>query len=254
MDTNVLQQALESLIDWIVSSDSQKVTDYITKLRLNNPQLNNRQIAEKIVNEQSQQNGLLGAITGFGGLVTLPATVPIDLIKSWKIQAFTIRCIACLYGYVPENRDLKTDIFLVLSNGSVVGIKNLVVQEAMNSVSKHSLKALDSLKHSAIEVATKQGTKYAAKAITKYGGKTIVNSTMKGAYKYLVKALWKVGGRKAVEKAVQKSLGKAIPVLGAVIGGGIDWFSTQAVGKLAIQYYENSVNEWVDEVFGLCED
>lgn len=56
---------------------------------------------------------------------------------------------------------------------------------------------------------------------------------MKGASKFLIKALWKVGGRKVVEKAVQKSLGKAIPVLGAAIGGSIDWFSTQAVGKLA---------------------
>lgn len=36
MNTNVLQQSLESLIDWMVSSDSQKVTDYVAELRLNN--------------------------------------------------------------------------------------------------------------------------------------------------------------------------------------------------------------------------
>ncbi|MDF0554810.1 hypothetical protein [Kamptonema sp. UHCC 0994] len=63
-----------------------------------------------------------------------------------------------------------------------------------------------------------------------------------------------MGGRKAVEKSIQKSFGKAIPVIGAAIGGGMDWFTTQAAGKLAIEYYENSVSDWVAEVFGLCEE
>ena len=257
MDTSVLQESLEKLIDWIIGSDADEITNYINSIRSEKPHLTKKQIAEKIVNEQSRNNGLLGAVTGLGGLITLPATIPIDLVKGWKIQAFTIRCIAYIYGYTPQNTDLKTDIFLVLSNGSITELKDLVIAEAMKASPKAFI-ALDTLKkravNSAIQVTATHGTKYAAKAIAKYGGKTLVNYTMKGMSKHLVKALWKVGGRKAVEKTIQKSIGKAVPLIGAFVGGGMDWFTTKAVGHLAIEYYETSVSEWVNEVSSLCND
>ncbi|MBW4680243.1 MAG: hypothetical protein KME19_09025 [Microcoleus vaginatus WJT46-NPBG5] len=252
MDISVLQEALESLINMMISSEPEEINKYLDKIRSENPTLSKRAIAEKIIDEQSINSGVLGAVTGLGCLITLPVTIPIDIVKSWKIQAFTIRCIACLYEYTPANTDIKTDIFLVLSNESIEELKKLVIAEALNSAPKHALKALEIAKESIIKVAAKQSTKYAAKTITKYGGKTIVKYTMKGMSKHLTKALWKVGGKKAVEKSVQKTLGKAVPVIGAIVGGSLDWLSTQAIGKLAIEYYENSVPEWIDEVFSLC--
>ena len=141
-----------------------------------------------------------------------------------------------------------------MSNGSIEAIKNLIITEALKTAPKQALKAVDTLKKSAIQVAAKETPKYAAKALTKYGGKAVANYSMKGISKHLAKALWKVGGRKMAEKALQKSIGKAVPVIGAVVGGGMDWFTTQAVGKLAIEYYENSVSEWVNEVFNSCLD
>jgi ribosomal protein L18 len=249
-----LEKAIETLVNWVISSDSEEITKYINKLRSDNPQFTSKQIAEKIVNEQSINSGLLGAVTGLGGLITLPATIPIDLVKAWKIQAYTIRCIAYIYGNTPQNTDLKTDIFLILSNGSIEAIKTLVITEALKTAPKHALKALDTLKKSAIQVAAKETPKYAAKALTKYAGKAVIKYGMKGMKKQIAKALWKVGGRKMAEKALQKSIGKAVPVIGAVVGGSMDWFTTQFVGKLAIEYYENSVSEWVNEVFNSCLD
>ncbi|MBD2130288.1 EcsC family protein [Microcoleus sp. ZQ-A2] len=254
MNFSDLEKAIESLIDWVIGSEPEEVTNYINKLRSDNSEFTNKQIAEKIVNEQSINSGLLGAVTGLGGLMTLPATIPIDLVKAYKIQAFTIRSIAYVYGYTPKNTDLKTDIFLVLSNGSIDSLKNLVIAEAIKAAPKQALKAADVLKKSAINVAAKETPKYAAKALTKYGGKAVANYSMKGISKHLAKALWKVGGRKMAEKALQKSIGKVVPVIGAVVGGGMDWLTTQAVGKLAIEYYENSVSDWVNEVFSLCKD
>jgi hypothetical protein len=231
MNFSDLEKAIESLIDWVIGSESDEVTNYINKLRSDNPEFTNKQIAEKIVNEQSINSGLLGAVTGLGGLMTLPATIPIDLVKAYKIQAFTIRSIAYIYGYTPQNTDLKTDIFLLLSNGSIEDLKKLVITEAL-----------------------KAAPKYTSKSFTKYAGKTVIKYGMKGMKKQIAKALWKVGGRKMAEKALQKSIGKAIPVVGAVVGGGMDWFTTQTVGKRAIEYYENSGSEWVNEVFTSCLD
>ncbi len=142
----------------------------------------------------------------------------------------------------------------MLSNGSLEELKNLVILEAQKAAPKYALQSLDKLKKSVVQEVTKAAPKYAAKAIVKYGGKKVVSYTMKGLSKHIVKGLWKVGGKKVVEKALQKSIGKAVPVIGALVGGGIDWFATQSVGNLAIEYYENSVPEWVDEVFCLCTE
>lgn len=72
--------------------------------------------------------------------------IPIDLVKAYKIQAFTIRSIAYIYGYTPQNTDLKTDISLVLSNVSIEALKKLVITEALKTAPKHALKAVDTLK------------------------------------------------------------------------------------------------------------
>jgi|GEM_PF-910020 len=221
MDISVVEKSIESLIDWIIASDIHEIRKYIEKIRSNNPGFNNRQIAEAIVRNQSLNSGLLGAITGAGGLIALPATIPFDLVKAWKIQAFTIRCIAEVYGYNSDTTDLKTDIFLILSNSSVESIKKFVVAVSL---------------------------KYLPKIAVQLGGKTLRNYALRSVPNILRGAIWKLGGRNIAEKALQKSMGKAIPVLGAVVGGGMDWFTTQAVGKVAIEYYENSVSKWVSDV------
>jgi hypothetical protein len=94
MNFGVLLEVFESLVDSILTNDPDKVSNYVDSIRSKNPELTENQIAKKIVGEQSFVNGLLGAGTGAAGLMALPATVPADLVKAWRIQAFTIRCIA----------------------------------------------------------------------------------------------------------------------------------------------------------------
>src|ERR671932_699748 len=105
MNSLDLEKVIEFLINRVIGSNPKEVINYIDKIRSDNPEFTNKQIAEKIVNEQSRNSGLLGAVTGLGGLMTLPATIPIDLVKAYKIQAFTIRSIAYIYGYTPQNTD-----------------------------------------------------------------------------------------------------------------------------------------------------
>ncbi len=254
MDIPVLENALVSLMDCLVVYDLQEVKNYVDKICSDNPLLSQRELAQKIVDEQSINNGVLGAVTGLGSLATLPVTIPLDIVKAWKIQDFTIRCIAHIYGYTPQNTDLKTAILLLMSNGSIEELKQLVIFETANAVNQYTLNSVDILKKSAIQIAAKEGPKSAAKAISKYGEKVIVNCGMKEASKYLAEALCKVGCKKLAEKVLQKSLGVAVPVIGAVIGGSVDWVTTQAVGKLAIEYFENSGPEFVKKTFNLQMD
>ncbi|WP_250124151.1 EcsC family protein [Chroococcidiopsis sp. CCMEE 29] len=251
MDVPVFENSLASLMDFLVVSDLQEVKTYVDKLRSDNPLLSQRELAQKIVDEQSINNGLLGAVTGLGSLATLPVTIPLDIVKGWKIQDFTIRCIGHIYGYTPQNTDLKTAILLLMSNGSIEELKQLVIVETANAVNQYTLSTVDTFKTSAIQLVAKEGPKYAAKAITKYGEKVVVNCGMKEISKYLAEVLCKIGCKKIAEKVLQKSLGVAVPVIGAVIGGSVDWVTTQAVGKLAIEYFENSGPEFVKKTFNL---
>lgn len=251
IDLSALQAGMEALIDWMLLSNVQDVQRYVDSIRAKNPGVRPRELAQKIVDEQSLYSGLLGAATGLGSLPLLPVTLPLDIIKSWKIQDFTIKSVAYSYGYTSQNSDLKTAFFLLMSNGSLEELKQFVVAEAASAMNEFAWNGIDSLKHSAIQAAAKEGPKYATKVLSYCGEKAIASSGMKEISKHLAEVVCKVGGKKIAEKVLEKSLNAAVPVLGAMIGGGVDWMTTQAAGRLAIEYFENSGPEFVSSVFNL---
>jgi hypothetical protein len=248
MSIAIIEKPVEFFVDWVLISDLETVQAYVDDLRQQNPDLDRRAIAQKIVDEQAWSNGLWGAATGLVGTAMLPVTLPFDLIKSWKIQDFTIKAIAHLYGYTPHNSDLKTAIFLLLANGSMEELKQFAIAESANFATQTALNAVDSLKTSTIQVAAKEAPKYAAKALLKSGNVIARTVGLSELTKYFTEFLCRVCGKKIVEKVLQRSLSLTVPVLGAAIGGGVDWITTQAVGTLAIEFFENSGIEWIESL------
>ena len=148
------------------------------------------------------KNGLVGAVTGLGGMITLPVTIPTDLICSWRIQASMAFSIAYAYGHTKDTTDLRTDLYLILAGDS----------------SKEVLKRLG------IET-TKGVTK---KLVDKYITREV-----------MVK-IWKYIPQKIITKAGEKSAAsfmKMVPLVGAPVGFVFDWGATQAVGRVAMSYY-----------------
>jgi len=197
--------ALEKVVDWMIDSAKTNIDSYVNKLRSDNPGISNNDLAKKIVRRKSVKNGWVGATTGIGGLITLPVTIPTDLIVSWKIQIFMTLAIACVYGHNYKTVDLKTDIYLILAGES----------------------AKEALKRFGIEVS-KAVTK---KAVDKYITREI-----------MVK-IWAIMGQKIITKAGEKSLTsftKMVPLVGAPVGFAFDWMATKKVGKTAIKYYSGA--------------
>lgn len=240
MSLSIVEKPVEFFVDWVLISDSQAVQSYVDDLRQRQPHLDRRSLAQKIVEEQSWNNGWLGAATGCIGTVALPLTLPFDVIKSWKIQDFTIKAIAYLYGYTPQNSDLKTAIFLLLANGSMEELSQFVIVESSNFVTQTAFNAVDSIKTSTIQAAAKEVPKYATKALIKSGNAIANSFGISEVVKYFAEFLCKVCGKKITEKVLARSISLAVPVLGAAIGGSVDWITTQAVGNLAIEFFENS--------------
>lgn len=199
---NDKQTALEALINWIAETHPAEIRNYVDKVRSQNPGISDTDLAKKIKNRKAIKNGLVGAVTGIGGLITLPVTVPVDLIATWKIQAFMAFSIAYVYGHTVKTTDLKTDLFLILAGDS----------------------AKEALKRFGIE---------AGKVVTKKMIQKYITID-------IMKAIWKILSRKIITKAGEKSFTsffKMIPVVGAPIGFAFDYSAAQAVGKFAINYY-----------------
>ena len=197
-----LQNGLDHVLDFVISTDHVKIEAYVDKLVEQNNGISCDELAKKILHRKSIKNGLIGAITGLGGLITLPVSIPTDLICSWRIQASMAFSIAYVYGHTKDTTDLKTDLYLILAGDS----------------------AKEALKRIGIEVS-KAFTK---KAVEKYITRDI-----------MVK-IWKVIGQKIITKAGEKSMTsfmKMVPLIGAPVGFAFDWASTQTVGKFAITYY-----------------
>lgn len=198
-----LQKGLDTVVDYVISTDSVVIKSYVDKLREQNMGITCDELAKKVMNRKSVKNGLVGAVTGLGGIVTLPVSIPADLVCSWRIQASMAFSIAYIYGHTKDTTDLKTDLYLILAGDS----------------------AKEALKRFGIEVS-KSVTK---KAVNKYITRDI-----------MVK-IWKVVGRKIITKASEKSLTsfmKLVPLVGAPVGFAFDWGATRAVGGLAIKYYK----------------
>lgn len=198
-----MQKGLEVVMDYVISTDYVAIEAYVDKLREQNKNISCDELAKKILHRKSIKNGLVGAITGVGGLITLPVSIPADLTLSWRIQASMAFSIAYVYGHTKDTTDLKTDLYIILAGDS----------------------AKEALKRIGIEVS-KSVTK---KAIQRYITRDIM------------KKIWKVVGQKIITKAGEKSLisfMKMVPLVGAPVGFTFDWIGTQAIGRFAMSYYK----------------
>ena len=75
-----LQKGFETVMDYLLSTDYIAIEAYVDKLREQNNNISCDELAKKILHRKSIKNGLIGAITGVGGLITLPVSIPSDLL------------------------------------------------------------------------------------------------------------------------------------------------------------------------------
>jgi len=149
------------------------------------------------VHWQEGKSGTTGVITGFGGFATMAATIPADLASVTYIQLKMIAVIATIRGYDPHDDEVRSLAFI-----SFLGMT------AVDFVKKTGIKAAESLGVKTIKnipqvVLNKINTSVGSRFVTKFGEKGAIN------------------------------LGKGIPVLGAVVGGGIDYISTVHIANKA---------------------
>ena len=167
-----------------------------------------RKIAsQKLINNQILKCTTSGFLTGLGGAITLPFTLPANLTSVLYVQMRMIAAVAYINGYDLKSDEIQTFVYACLAGVSL----NQVVKKAAVDFGVKFCNTL--VKKLPAKVLTKINQKVGFRLITKFGSKGLVN------------------------------LGKLFPVVG-VIGGTLDFAETKVIANRAIKWFvENDFSE-----------
>ena len=172
-----------------------------------------KKCAKTLIRWQNTKAGTSGFLTGVGGIIYMPLTVPANFASVIYIQMRMVAAIAHMGGYDVKDDRVKTLIYACLAGNA----------------------AKDIVKDVGIII----GNKMTLSLIKKIPGKTLTKINQKVGFRILTK----FGSTGAI------NLGKAVPFVGGFVGGTFDILSTNTVGKIAKKTFlsgdndNNSINE-----------
>jgi len=141
--------------------------------------------------------GASGFATGFGGLLTLPVTIPADVSVLYVQQARLAGAIAHVRGYDVESDEVRSVVLLTLVGSAGAGVAARFGVDLSNKVAMAAVKKMPG--RVLIDINKAVGFRL----VTKAGTKGLVNMT------------------------------KIVPIAGGVAGAGINVVSTEAVATYA---------------------
>lgn len=190
----LLDTIYQNLIDGIpkVSKPIEELAyDYVKRYK--DPEI----AIDKMVKNQLSKNTVNGFVSSFGGVITMPATLPVNLTSVIYVQMRMIAAIATIRGYDIRNDEVQTFVY-----SCMVG----------NAIS-------DTLKQVGVQI----GNKVTTNSITKISGKTLTKINQAVGFRLITK----FGTKGAV------NLGKLVPVVGAGVGAAFDYTSTRIIAVRA---------------------
>ncbi len=200
-EKRLTQEKILSLLNWAYDKAISGYLKFDSAEQLAQSFKNQRSIEEQVnslIRWQNTKSATIGFITGSGGVFTLPVAVPANFATILLIQVRMIAAIAHLNGHDIKNEKVRTLVYIALCGNSVKSI----------------------LKKTGIDL----GTKVTASLIQKYLTLEVIAQINKAVgFKLLTKT----------STSGVINLGKAVPVVGGLIGGGFDAITTNLIGNAA---------------------
>lgn len=153
-----------------------------------------------MLNNQIVKCTTSGFVTGFGGFIVMPIAIPANISSVIYVQMRMIACTAYMAGYELNSDQTQTFVYACLTG---VALNN-------------------ALKQAGIKV----GIKLANGVIKKIPGKVLTKINQKVGFRFITKF-----GTTGVV-----NLGKMIPGVGAIVGGGFDLAETKIIANRAYKW------------------
>ncbi len=263
---NLLDSCYEKCINGIPKvSDSVETlaNDYMLKYD------NKEEACKAMLKNQVIKCTTSGFLTGFGGFITMPVTVPANICSVIYVQMRMIACAAYMADYELDSDQTQTFVYACLAGVSLNGLVKrfgieFYVQMRMIACAAYMADyELDSdqtqtfvyaclagvslnglVKRFGIEF----GKKFTTSMIKKNPGKILTQINQKVGFRFITKF-----GTKGMV-----NLGKLVPGVGAVISGSLDFVETKAIAKRTYKcFFEDnfvgSDNEEKDDSFADLE-
>jgi hypothetical protein len=157
---------------------------------------------DALIKWESGKNFASGFVTGLGGLVTFPVSIPVALGASWLIQARMAGAIARIYGHDLDSGRVRTKILLALAGD--------IAKDAMR------------------DLGLKLDGRLTQRAVEQVPGRLLVEINKRIGARLLAKT----GQRVALR------FPRAVPVVGGVVGGSLDAVVCRMVGRTAKSLFQ----------------
>ena len=158
---------------------------------------NRTEMANSLIRWQNTKAGTSGFLTGLPGVIAMPITIPVNIASVLYVQVRMIAAIACLGGHDIKDDKVKSLVYLCMAGN---GAKDIIK-----------------------DIGIVVGKKIATQTVKNISGKTISVINQKVGFRLLTK----FGEKGAI------NIGKAIPLLGGIIGGTFDVVATNTIGNIA---------------------
>ena len=179
----------------ISPSVEEMANDYLKKYKTK------EEACKAMIRNQITKCATSGFITGFGGFITMPVTLPANITSVIYVQMRMIACTSYMAGFDLDSDQTQTFVYACLAG---VAVNNVIKQAGI-----------------------KFGVKFANGLIKKIPGKVLTKINQKVGFRFVTKF-----GTKGIV-----NLGKLIPGVGAVIGGGLDLVETKIIAERSYKWF-----------------
>lgn len=151
-----------------------------------------------LIRWQNTKAATSGFLSGLPGVLAMPVTVPANIASVIYVQLRMIAAIAHMGGHDVKDDRVKTLAYVCLAGNE---IKDIIKEVGIGVGTKLTAKAIENISTTTI-IAINQ--KVGFRLLTKFGEKGIIN------------------------------IGKAVPIVGGLIGGSLDLLATNTIGMLGV--------------------
>ena len=152
----------------------------------------------RMVRHETRKTFGVGVVMGLGASVAAPVGVPTAVATAWLMQARLVGAIASLRGFDLHEPAVQADVLQCL-----------------------------------VGAVAPEGLRQVTVSAGEWAAKKVAGRIGKGALKQVQARL----GARLLAGASSRGLltaGRVVPVLGAVVGGGVDWIGTRRVARRAL--------------------
>ena len=142
-----------------------------------------------------------GVLAGFGGVIVMPVAIPANIGSVIYVQMRMIACTAYMADYDLNSDQTQTFVYACLAGVAVNGLMK--------------------------QAGIKFGVKFAAGVIKKIPGEVLAKINQKVGFRLITK----FGSTGVI------NLGKMLPGVGAIVGGGLDLVETKVIADRAYKWF-----------------